>query len=892
MTPERKNSLLGYIDQLKALSGGPVDEEDLYAAGYDEGDLNDIGWFDQQQAYTPTEEPVAQLDPYTPTKRERLHDMSTRGLEDLGVPKNISQDIADKMIGSEFGPIAGMGAIDFTPFGLPLGVQEGSNAMERGYNSGDAIGMGLGAVEAVGAALPMGKAVSKFGKKIIDKGVEAYNPNVARTFFGPDSKLADHDKLKTAQIMEQEGQTPEDIWQKTGWWNSPNGGWKFEVSDHELVINPAGRTNEEVFQHPQFYEALRPSDNLEELPWTEQDSQAWLTGQAPARYRSKDEAPSGERGSYDPQTKGISLYTKDDVWADPHEVAVHEMQHAAQAVEGAPGKGTNPQWIANVLAESLESLPTEFRSFARAAVESSVIEEHLKRIDDILPLMESRVEKLSKRDPSAPGGWGTAGLEQAQESLELLKERKGAYEQILPNYKEFLKPAQMEAYLGKVDPEFEDIVEDLKVIGKNIGASDKVPFETALRAKSPFEASNSLKLKSGPAHTLYELEKGEWEARLAGSRASMSPEERAANFPMTSSDILPRDEEFLFSMDELMDWAKRLKGYSASKKGYAKGGAVELDPISGNEVPPGAEPQEVRDDVDAKLSEGEYVIPADVVRYLGLDKIEKLVAQAKEGLAEMDKNGRIGGEDIVEEDDLPFSDEELFAEEAPVEMAVGGLIPAAGDRIRSQVGVTPNTTMPLWMQDQNFGSFQEEQNTTKDDSRQQPQQVSKWDRDVSQWSPEQFSQAVTQRNSLGTKVIETGISKMMPFGGLALRAKNNYINKNAPIAIDKMLKSGMDAQGNPLTDQQKIDLAKAKTDLAATAKQKPGLGGMVMKEIKGLIDRRTPEEKAKAEAEKAAKEKAEKDAKDKAAKDKADKDRASKDRPSKDKDDKGSKGKK
>ena len=319
---------------------------------------------------------------------------------------------------------------------------------------------------------------------------------------------------------------------------------------------------------------------------------------------------------------------------------------------------------------------------------------------------------------------------------------------------------------------------------------------------------------------------------------------------------------------------------------------MEVDPLSGNEVPPGAEPVEVRDNIDAKLSEGEYVIPADVVRYLGLDKIEKLVAQAKEGLAEMDKNGRIGGEDVVEEDDLPFSDEELFGGEDPIEMAVGGLIPAAGDRIRSQVGVTPNTTMPPWMQDQTFGAPQEEQPVAKDGSRQQPQQVSKWDRDVSQWSPEQFSQAVTQRNSLGTRVIETGIGKMIPFGGLALRAKNNYINKNAPIAIDKMLKSGMDAQGNPLTDQQKVDLAKAKTDLAATAKQQPGLGGMVMKEVKGLIDRKTPEEKAKAEAEKAAKEKAEKDAKDKAAKDKADKDRASKDRPGKDKDDKGSKGKK
>ena len=33
----------------------------------------------------------------------------------------------------------------------------------------------------------------------------------------------------------------------------------------------------------------------------------------------------------------------------------------------------------------------------------------------------------------------------------------------------------------------------------------------------------------------------------------------------------------------------------------------EIDPVSGNEVPVGAFPEEVRDDVPAMLSEGEFV---------------------------------------------------------------------------------------------------------------------------------------------------------------------------------------------------------------------------------------------------------------------------------------------
>lgn len=69
-----------------------------------------------------------------------------------------------------------------------------------------------------------------------------------------------------------------------------------------------------------------------------------------------------------------------------------------------------------------------------------------------------------------------------------------------------------------------------------------------------------------------------------------------------------------------------------------------IDPMSGNPVPPGAMPSEVRDDVPISASEGEYVLPADVVRYIGLDKIEKMVMQAKKGMAEMDQGGRIGGD--------------------------------------------------------------------------------------------------------------------------------------------------------------------------------------------------------------------------------------------------------
>jgi len=105
----------------------------------------------------------------------------------------------------------------------------------------------------------------------------------------------------------------------------------------------------------------------------------------------------------------------------------------------------------------------------------------------------------------------------------------------------------------------------------------------------------------------------------------------------------------------------------------------EIDPVSGNEVPLGSEPEEVRDDIDAKLSEGEYVVPADVVKYYGVKFFEDLRTQAKLGFSQMEANGRIGGEPVVE-DELPFDVSELqMTEEPEPTMNKGGYMTGYAD---------------------------------------------------------------------------------------------------------------------------------------------------------------------------------------------------------------------
>lgn len=101
-----------------------------------------------------------------------------------------------------------------------------------------------------------------------------------------------------------------------------------------------------------------------------------------------------------------------------------------------------------------------------------------------------------------------------------------------------------------------------------------------------------------------------------------------------------------------------------------------IDPVSGNEVPPGALPSEVRDDIPARLSEGEYVVPADVLQYYGIKFFEDLRSRAKKNLAGLEENGRMGGEPLDDGEDLLFSADELntYEDDEPIAANMGGMI--------------------------------------------------------------------------------------------------------------------------------------------------------------------------------------------------------------------------
>ena len=163
---------------------------------------------------------------------------------------------------------------------------------------------------------------------------------------------------------------------------------------------------------------------------------------------------------------------------------------------------------------------------------------------------------------------------------------------------------------------------------------------------------------------------------------------------MLPKKLIEEDGDAIVSMPEI---AANIR---EPNQGFAQGGVVDdmnrqmemfavgglsddgmtRDPVSGNDIPPGSMAEEVRDDIPAQLSEGEYVVPADVVRFFGVKYFEDLRIEAKMGLSNMEANGRIGGEPVPSGGPMAGPTESALTPEemaalADMGMNVGGFVP-------------------------------------------------------------------------------------------------------------------------------------------------------------------------------------------------------------------------
>ena len=162
-------------------------------------------------------------------------------------------------------------------------------------------------------------------------------------------------------------------------------------------------------------------------------------------------------------------------------------------------------------------------------------------------------------------------------------------------------------------------------------------------------------------------------------------------FKQDGMEIFIKGEDKDAAMKQMSELLESNKEEDTEVHSFAEGGMEDgglkqeggtVDPVSGNDVPVGSTQKEVRDDIPAQLSEGEFVFPADVVRYIGLENLMELRSKAKQGLAKMDAMGQMGNaEEATMEDDGEYDGEideliENFDPNDPstMEFAEGGVV--------------------------------------------------------------------------------------------------------------------------------------------------------------------------------------------------------------------------
>ena len=123
---------------------------------------------------------------------------------------------------------------------------------------------------------------------------------------------------------------------------------------------------------------------------------------------------------------------------------------------------------------------------------------------------------------------------------------------------------------------------------------------------------------------------------------------------------LPENSQIRFAEGGVVrPMEQELEMQNMLQQGGIRDDGMNVDPVSGNEIPSGSLAKEVRDDIPAQLSEGEYVVPADVVRFFGVKYFEDLRMEAKQGLQAMEENGRIGGEPVPVENQIPTNQNQM-----------------------------------------------------------------------------------------------------------------------------------------------------------------------------------------------------------------------------------------
>jgi hypothetical protein len=184
-------SRLAEMDEYDSMFGRRLVDEDFLAAGYSPQEVHQYRGAIVQPSLTPQDRSAMEaqygtLQEPDPTLRQRgaatVQDALIRRGLDPYVAGSYSRRILGDTAPTDEG--LGIGVADFTPLGALFAMQEGGRTARSGYEQGDPLRMGLGALEAGLGILEATPLTAAIGRGIAATA-QRMDPNTLYSVFGP-----------------------------------------------------------------------------------------------------------------------------------------------------------------------------------------------------------------------------------------------------------------------------------------------------------------------------------------------------------------------------------------------------------------------------------------------------------------------------------------------------------------------------------------------------------------------------------------------------------------------------------------------------------------------------------------------------------------------------------
>ena len=534
----------------------------------------------------------------------------------------------------------------------------------------------------------------------------ANKPTTNPSMIGTETELGQqqialYEKLiKDSKVLDGKPPSPQRLFERTGVYKGSDGKYRFDLDDRDagfstsfldraLVKNPNMQNPPTMLSSGIVsYRHLKPKlfTLREVLDFDSLYKQYGKTlkvgdkaysniGNVKVKFIS---GKSGTRGSYDGETDTITINISD---SDGQKITnlgklestlLHEVQHAVQRREGFLRGGNSDTMLNKINPRHSQEL-------------KNTTEELSNKID----LMKDNVQVGFDKVQPFKHNDVTYNSEEATDYA-VKQMAQIAYAKVLgKEYAEVTKKLQDDLGEFLTNSTFPKGIQDkIKKSGDNF-------FFDVQTKKADLDAQKEKSF--GDYEDLY----GEREARLVQKRYEKRKAFKAMSGGLDFGDdkittALRKDTSFIDDMSN----NKSQGGLQLNKGGttmnmnkqmemFDEGGLKEeggtIDPVSGNDVPIGSTQEEVRDDIPAQLSEGEFVFPADVVRFIGLEKLMMMRQEAKAGLKRMEEMGQMGNsEEATMPDDMPFDINDLDMEDEKEynrdsqEMNQGGMVRVGG----------------------------------------------------------------------------------------------------------------------------------------------------------------------------------------------------------------------